>query len=519
MPANTPIAVQPLDEEGRAVQVMRSWFTAMPGERVSCVGCHEPQNSGPPVGPSLAARRAPTPIEPWYGPARGFSFKREVQPVLDRHCVGCHDGSSEDVLDLRRKERQGWRNFTPSYIALHPFVRRPGPESDYHLQRPMEWHASTSELIQMLKRGHYGVELDAEGWDRLYTWIDLNVPDHGTWGEHAPIPGDGQARRLQMLAEHAGRTDDPEKIPELRAAPVEFVAPKPLPAKASVAPVVPGWPFDEPEALRRRDASGLEQERVLELGAGVKLRLVAIPAGEFVMFDGEEGPRRGMRIERPFWMGALEVTREQFNRFDPEHHNGYLNQNHKDHTKPGYFANAPKHPVIRVSWDEAEAFCQWLGERSGLDVRLPTEAEWEWACRAGSATPFYFGGYDSDFSGFANLADASTRRLAVTGIDPKPIPSPSRFEDWLPKDARFDDGQRIMCETGRYAPNAWGLHDMHGNVSEWTSSDDGREGFRVIRGGSWRDRPKNAGQRWSYRRWQPVYNVGFRVIARPRGTR
>jgi formylglycine-generating enzyme required for sulfatase activity len=521
VPANTPVAVQPLDEKGRAVQVMRSWFTAMPGERMSCVGCHEPQNSGAPIGPSLAARRAPSEIEPWLGPARGFSFKRDVQPVLDRNCVGCHDGSSEVVLDLRRKDKPGWRNFTPSYLALHPFVRRPGPESDYHLQRPMEWHASTSELVQLLERGHHGVELSVEDWQRIYTWIDLNVPDHGTWGEHSPIPANGRERRLQMLRKYAGRSLDPEWVPELLAAPVEYVPPKPLPSVEPATPSVPGWPFDTDAAVQRRDASGLARERIVDLGEGVTLRLVAIPAGEFVMFDRPEDPRRHMRVERPFWMGAFEVTREQFSRFDPEHHNGYLNQNHKDHTKPGYFANGAKHPVIRVTWEEARAFCRWLSAQTELDFDLPSEVEWEWACRAGSMRPFHFGDLDSDFSKYANLADASTRLLAVTGIDPKPIRNPSRYEDWLPKDDRFDDGQRIMCEVGRYAPNAWGLHDMHGNVCEWTRSDDGRPDFRVIRGGSWRDRPKNArsGWRWSYRRWQPVYNVGFRVIARPKGAR
>ena len=104
----------------------------------------------------------------------------------------------------------------------------------------------------------------------------------------------------------------------------------------------------------------------------------------------------------------------------------------------------------------------------------------------------------------------------MTGIDPKPIPNPNRYEDWLPKDARFDDGRRLMCDVGRYAPNAWGLHDMHGNVCEWTASDYGRPDRKVVRGGSWRDRPKNACSdwRWGYRPWQAVYNVGFRVVVR-----
>ena len=94
VPANTPISVQPLDEEGKALQIMRSWFTAMPGEVVSCVGCHEHQSAATPNRRTLAEIDKPREITPWFGPARGFSFQREVQPVIDRHCVGCHDGQT-----------------------------------------------------------------------------------------------------------------------------------------------------------------------------------------------------------------------------------------------------------------------------------------------------------------------------------------------------------------------------------------------------------------------------------------
>ena len=104
-PANTPLAVQPLDADGKAVAVMRSWFTAMPGEVVSCIGCHESQNRAPLGRPSLAVLRKPSQIEPWYGPPRGVSFKREVQPVLDKYCVGCHQGGQSSPPDLRVDRR------------------------------------------------------------------------------------------------------------------------------------------------------------------------------------------------------------------------------------------------------------------------------------------------------------------------------------------------------------------------------------------------------------------------------
>lgn len=93
VPARTPLYFQALDEKGRAVQTMRSWTTLQPGENQSCVGCHEHKNTAPPTatyGFSRALKAGPQPLEPFYGPARGFSFPKEIQPILDRHCVGCH---------------------------------------------------------------------------------------------------------------------------------------------------------------------------------------------------------------------------------------------------------------------------------------------------------------------------------------------------------------------------------------------------------------------------------------------
>ncbi len=103
IPANTPVAFQALDAEGKAVQLMRTWLSARPGERLSCVGCHEPAGTAPALGPSLAAAQSPRSLDPWYGPPRGFDFAREVQPVLNRYCVSCHDGSGEPC-DLRAEE-------------------------------------------------------------------------------------------------------------------------------------------------------------------------------------------------------------------------------------------------------------------------------------------------------------------------------------------------------------------------------------------------------------------------------
>jgi len=540
VPANTPLAVQPLDAEGKALQVMRSWFVAMPGEVLSCVGCHEHQNASPPIHRTLASGYKPSDIEPWRGPTRGFGFKREVQPVLDKFCVGCHNGQArsdgKQIPDLRAKPKNGWSNFTPAYIALHPYVRRPGPESDYHLQNPLEFHADTSELVQMLQKGHHNVQLDAEAWDRLITWIDLNVPDHGTWSEHRKIAANYHQRRLEMRTRYANRPEDPEAIPQIKRAPITFVKPKPVSeaVREQRAQKVdcPGWPFDAKQAQRRQAAAGQPTRRTVDLGDGVKMAFALIPAGEFVMgsVDGpcDELPLTRVKIDRPFWMATTEVTHRQYRQFEPRHDNGVIDQHHKDHTTPGYPANGPNQPAMRVSWQEAMAFCRWLSAKTGQPCTLPTEAQWEWACRAGTATPLGYGDLNTDFAPHANLADLSMRLLAVTGVNPHPIANPNPYQDFLPKDARFNDKCKLMAEVGKYQPNPWGLHDMHGNVWEWTRSalrpypyrdDDGRNdvsqnGKRVVRGGSWFDRPKRARSafRLAYRPYQRVYNVGLRVI-------
>jgi len=524
VPANIPIAVQPLDAEGKAVQVMRSWYTTMPGEHASCIGCHERQNASPTARGSIAAMKPPTPITPWRGPARGFSFLREVQPVLDKYCVGCHNGKPRPdgkKLPNFADTSRGWRGFINSYIALHPYVRRPGPESDYHLQKPYEWHADTSELVQMLQKGHHGVRLDAEAWDRLITWIDLNVPCHGTWSEHRQIAGKYHERRLLMRKLYANRPEDPEKYPTPSPPRPAFVKPQPEPERKPYAGKVPGWPFDAAEAKKRQKAVGLPTELKIKLTDKITLDLVLIPPGEFIMgsWDGEldEYPQCRVKIEKPFYMGKFEITNEQYALFDSYHDSGYISVFNKDQNTRGIPANRPKQPVIRVSWKEAMEFCYWLSQKTGRKFTLPTEAQWEWACRAGTATPLYYGAVDANFSKLANLADS--RLVALCRRD-----SPK----WIPHIPTANDGSVVAADVGRYPPNPFGLHDMHGNVFEWTLTTykpypydpaDGRdsgkpEGKKVVRGGSFYDRPKRARSafRLAYHPWQPVFNVGIRVV-------
>ncbi|MBI5831650.1 MAG: SUMF1/EgtB/PvdO family nonheme iron enzyme [Armatimonadetes bacterium] len=547
IPANTPITIQPLDDEGRAMQLMRSWMTAMPGETLSCVGCHEKQNSAPLAKAGAAVKRAPNEIAPWYGPTRGFSYAREVQPVIDRYCVGCHDGT-KTAADLRGdKNITDWAiihagngggnggRFSVGYAELARYVHRPGIESDYHTLSPMDFSAETSELVQLLRKGHYGVQLDAESWDRLYTWIDLNAPYHGTWTDAGHNPGAQRERRRDLLKLYANVEDDPEAeaggpAAKLTAAALPRLTEAP---RVTLASTPATWAFDAAEAQRRQSGSAARTRRVLDLGGGQSIELVLVPAGTYLMGStsgaADEQPQTPVTISKPFWMGRVEVTNAQFRRFDPTHDSHVEDKLGYQFGIHGYPLDGPQQPVVRVSWNQSVAFCRWLSKLSGNEVSLPTEAQWEWACRAGSAQPFWYGGLDVDFAKLANLGDAKLRELSS---DPytldTPYATPAKYDDWTPKESRFNDGGLVTVEVGRYQPNAWGLADMHGNAAEWTRTtyrpypyraEDGRDdlataGEKVVRGGSWRDRPFRctASFRLAYRPYQPAHDVGFRVV-------
>jgi formylglycine-generating enzyme required for sulfatase activity len=550
IPANVPISLQPLDEDGKAVQLMRSWLVGMPGETVSCIGCHERQTSTGVNLNTLADRRKPSEIAPWYGPPRNFSFKREVQPVVDRYCTGCHNGAPEraapDLSGVRLTSDyksipsgnpgKGGPYFSESYFQLSRYVRRPGIESDIHMLKPMEYHADTTELVQMLARGHHNVKLDAEAWDRLITWIDLNAPYHGTWTEIGWDPGPQRLRRSELKRLYAGVEEDPESLVDIKPERVEPLMPEPLPKGVGGVdgPIeIAGWPFDAGEAARRQAAVGLPARRTVDLGDGVTLDLALIPPGEFIMGDpsGEtdQRPAAGVRIEKPFWIGTTEITNRQYAQFDPAHDSRFESKNGYQFGVTGFEVNRPQQPVVRVSWHRAMSFCAWLSKRLGELCTLPTEAQWEYAGRSGSDAAFSFGELGADFSPFANTADAKLQQFTS---DPHSVYHPlevfTPYDDWIPRDGRFDDRGLVTIEVAGYRPNAWGLFDMHGNAAEWTRSayrpypydpHDGREDAsgnakRTVRGGSWRDRPKNCGSafRVSYQPWQGVYNVGFRVV-------
>lgn len=544
IPANTPISLQPLDSLGRAIQWMRSWFVGMPGETVSCVGCHEDQNLMPiPKRTIASTKKTVNKIEVPEGGVRPFTFELEIQPILDRACVACHnDENAAGGKNFTGGRFSSWRpyHFSDSYLAFHPYFYRQGPEADMYVLTPYEFHASNSEMVQMLENGHHGVELTDKEWKTLYNWIDFNTPYHSAFfrisklkvGQH----GYNQVQRRKELAEKYANGMAVDWQKEIR----DYAAylgqqPKPQPVKPEQKPApavkkfkVKGWPFSADEA---KDMVGNEGRRSVEIAPGIAMNFVRIPAGTFVMGAdrGTAAPKTKVKIGKPFWMGEIEVSNEQFRAIFPEHDNRLIGQHWKDHTGPNYQVNEDWRPAIRVSWEQAMEYCRKLSERTGLKITLPTEAQWEWAARAGADGDNWWGA-DTDFSPYENLADVQLRKMAVRGVDPQPMrPNDPliKFWDFLPKDESVDDGNMLLGKSGTYKPNAWGLYDVQGNVAEWTRSDyrpypynakadatNVSNAEKVVRGGSWIDRTKNANLsvRRHFLPWQAVRNVGFRVI-------
>ncbi|WP_055074281.1 bifunctional serine/threonine-protein kinase/formylglycine-generating enzyme family protein [Pseudanabaena sp. 'Roaring Creek'] len=227
-------------------------------------------------------------------------------------------------------------------------------------------------------------------------------------------------------------------------------------------------------------------------GMAIGLEMVFIPAGKFAIGSPsdeadrheEESPRHIVNLA-PFFMSRFAITQRQWK--------ALMDNN------PAMFIGNSDRPVEMVSWDDAQSFCQKLAERTGRPYRLPSESEWEYACRAGTVTAFGFG--ETIAANLANYNGASPYKYAPQGIS-----------------------NAATTEVGSYPANAFGLHDMHGNVWEWCMDvwhDDydllpkdgsawmtgGDRSCRVVRGGSWRD-PAHYCR--SAKRYKNVTNQGDR---------
>ncbi len=225
--ARAPVYFMLLDAKGRMVQTMRSWTTLQPGENASCVGCHEPKNSVPLASarPTLALAAGAKPLAPINGPRRGFSFLSEVQPVLDAHCVKCHDGKDDKKPDLTATvvtDPAAKRHWTRSYLALtharpddkeaqarwrgdatHKVLNWVSSASAPPLQKPYSAGSNTSALFtNLLDKGHCKT-LTPDAAARLAMWVDLGVPFCGDYTEANAWDEKEKAKYEQYKAKRA----------------------------------------------------------------------------------------------------------------------------------------------------------------------------------------------------------------------------------------------------------------------------------------------------------------------------
>ncbi len=285
----------------------------------------------------------------------------------------------------------------------------------------------------------------------------------------------------------------------------------------------------------------------------IGMKLVQIPAGEFLMGSGksaaeiarqfdskaeyyeDEHPQHRVRLSKPYYLGSHEVTIGEFGQFVQA--KGYKTEAERDGEggwgwneatgklegrDPKYtwqstgWKQTDAHPVVNVSWNDAVAFCAWLSQKDGRKYRLPTEAEWEYACRAGTTTMYQHGDDPEGLVRVGNVAD-ETAKSKLTN-----------YQSTSYLAAR--DGHVFTAPVGSYAANAWGLYDMHGNVYEWCQDWYGADYYgnsagtdptgpssgssRVLRGGSWGGSPRDC--RSALRDWDaPTYRhlgLGFRVV-------
>jgi sulfatase modifying factor 1 len=268
------------------------------------------------------------------------------------------------------------------------------------------------------------------------------------------------------------------------------------------------------------------------------MEFVWVPGGCYAMgcennsseCDKDEHPSHEVCVDG-LWMGSKEVTVGQFRRFVEA--TSYRTEAEKNgwswvyyfsvrnwEKKPGHnwrnpgFPQDDRHPVVHVSWNDAQAMIRWLAEKTKSQYLLPTEAQWEWACRAGTRTARFWGSQPEDTCRYANVADRSAQER-IPGI----------------KAHGCTDGFPFTAPTGSFAANGYGLYDMLGNVWEWCLDVYNPTGYsqhqknnpvyngngpgRAFRGASWSSEPKDirCANRFYSGPEGAYYNLGFRLVA------
>ena len=380
-------------------------------------------------------------------------------------------------------------------------ILRDGGKTSPNILRP--------RLAQQL-HDEYGIDQALADW-AITAWADalsLTLPDEG----QAQVPAPPQKRQRaakhpaeELVAREAQQAKQRRQAAE-QAARREQKSP----------PFIHGWDSAQVQHLQQTTARTLQLNPVFcdpfrksnlfgFLGftnSGPKL--VIIPAGRFLMGSPEDEAERSsderqheVEIAQPFALGQYPVTFEEYDRFCAATGRNKPNDQ-------GW--GRGRRPVINVDWHDALAYCAWLSDQTGQTYRLPTEAEWEYACRAGTTTPFYFG--DTLNTDQANYHGNYTYGAGRKG-----------------------EYRKHTTPVGQFPANAWELYDMHGNVWEWigsvfdadyggaeqrsadTSESGDRVVRRVVRGGSWNFGPLRL--RSAFRFWNTpdnrIYGLGFRI--------
>ena len=398
-----------------------------------------------------------------------INFVKDIQPILEFNCVACHregEAKGELQLDTYAKAMKGGE-YGPVLVPGHP------DKSSLYTSTILE--ADDDDLMPPSNKGG---PMPKETTDLLRAWIEQGA----YWPEDLVL----QARKKEL----ASTVDEAALVARIHAriaANLKGTNPANMRAYTNEIP-----------------------------GVDVRYVMLPIPGGEFVMGSpaaeagrGEdEGPQHKVRIE-PFWMGRCEVTWNQFELFmypaeerkiaeflgytpEKDSPSDAVTRPTSPYVEMSFGMGKDGYPAISMTQHAANKFCQWLSAKTGEYYRLPTEAEWEYACRAGTTTAYSFGDDASQLGDYA----------------------------WYAKNSNWK-----YQKVGMKKPNPWGLHDMHGNVVEWCLDQYAADAYQahaghtadnpwikatrpyphVARGGSWDDDPewlRSAARRGSDASWK-----------------
>ena len=420
----------------------------------------------PPEGPPLARRQteilkqwiaagAVWPMDAKLTVLPRIDFKQHIQPILEQNCLSCHQpDNAEGDYDLSTLDKAS--KLSDDSAALVPF--HPGKSPLYTLT------ILTKDDDLVMPPADSGGPLDKPLTDKLRLWISQGA----IWPEGV---------KLVPKEKTQPRESTPDTLDLVRQ------------IRDHILKQSAGQSVQQMKDYR---------QKILQTGA--EYHMTAIPGGEFFMGSPaeephrqeEEGPQTKVTV-KPFWMGTYEVTWDEYEPFmssamertksgarpdyNPEKHTlvDAVSGPTAPYMEMSFGMGQSGYPAISMTQHAANKYCQWLSTQTGHFYRLPTEAEWEYACRAGTTTAYSFGD------------------------------DPARLDQYA---WYYDNSDEKYQKIGKKKPNAWGLYDMHGNVSEWTADQYVTDYFarlasspanpfvkpetlypRSVRGGNWNDDP------------------------------